>query len=326
MRIDQRNAGASVTQTTSPVYTVDRWYIFGQANASKFTAQQNAGSVTPPTGFTNYQGITSSSSYSIGSSDQYYMLQRIEGYNIADLNWGTANAQSVTLSFWVRSSLTGTFGASISNNTNYWYPFTYTISSANTWTYITVTIPAPTSGTWLSTNGIGAQVIFGLGVGSTLSGPAGSWSSSTYLSATGATSVVGTNGATWYITGVQLEAGSNASGFEFLPIDVSLGRCQRYFQLVNTICGNATTPTIADMQVAPISNLRTSPTVSQNGVLNVYDDQVGGFTQSSTSISTIGTFNQRGGIVRLGNFSGMTTNRFLLTSSSVNSITLDAEL
>ena len=149
MVIDQRNAGASVTQTTSGGYTVDRWSIYGTQN-SKFTVQQNAGSVTPPAGFTNYAGCTSSSAYSITSTDRFQFQQPVEGFNIADLGWGTANAKTVTLSFWVRSSLTGTFGGSIYNNaTDRSYPIAYTISLANTWEQKSITIAGDTSGTWL---------------------------------------------------------------------------------------------------------------------------------------------------------------------------------
>jgi hypothetical protein len=189
-----------------------------------------------------------------------------------------------------------------------------------------VTIAGDTSGTWLTTNGVGMNVRFGLGVGSTYSGTAGAWASALYISATGATSVVGTNGATFYITGVQLEKGSTATSFDYRPYGTELCLCQRYFQNVNLITGNATTATVADMQVLPIVTLRTSPTVSQNGILNVYDDQVGQFAQSSTSITTLGTFTITGGVVRLNNFSGMTANRFLLATSNTNAVTLSSEL
>ena len=232
MMIDQRNAGASVTNAVSGgAYVLDRWnYIATQA--SKFTLQQNAGSVTPPAGFTNYFGITSSSAYSVVSSDYFGINQQIEGFNSADLAWGTASAASVTLSFWVRSSLTGTFGGSISNNAfNRSYPFTYTISSANTWEQKTITIAGDTSGTWVgATNGIGIRVYLGIGVGSTYAGTAGSWSGNGYFSATGATSVVGTNGATFYITGVQLEKGSTATSFDYRPYGTELALCYRYYR------------------------------------------------------------------------------------------------
>jgi hypothetical protein len=234
MVIDQRNAGASVTQTTAALYTVDRWAIYGTV-ASKFTAQQNAGSVTPPTGFTNYLGITSSSAYSVGSSDAFVIGQKVEGFNVSDLGWGAAGASTVTLSFWVRSSLTGTFGGSVVNNDfNRGYPFSYTISSANTWEQKSVTISGDTSGTWLKTNGLGLTIWIGLGAGSSLSGTAGAWAGAGYYSATGATSVVGTNGATFYITGVQLEKGSTTTSFDYRSIGTELQLCQRYYESIGS--------------------------------------------------------------------------------------------
>jgi hypothetical protein len=233
MVIDQRNAGASITPATIyEQYTLDRWdYIFD--TASKISIQQNAASVTPPTGFTNYLGATTVSAYSVTSGNFFVITQKIEGYNISDLAWGTANAKTVTLSFWVRSSLTGTFGGSLRNSdSTRSYAFTYTISSANTWEQKTITITGDTSGTYLTTNGIGMQVHFGLGVGSTYSGTAGSWATANYLSATGATSVVGTNGATFYITGVQLEIGSSATPFERRLYNQELANCQRYYYCI----------------------------------------------------------------------------------------------
>jgi hypothetical protein len=227
MVIDQRNAGASVTPNNT--YTVDRWQIYN-TQTSKLTAQQNAGSVTPPVGFNNYLGITSSSAYSVISSDQFSINQGIEGYNFADLGFGTANAKTVTLSFWVRSSLTGTFGGSLRNYSGTRsYPFTYTISAANTWTTISITIAGDTSGTWAgATNDGAATLFFNLGAGSTYSGTAGAWAAGDFRSATGAVSVVGTNGATWYVTGVQLERGSTASSFEYRSYTTEQSLCYRY--------------------------------------------------------------------------------------------------
>jgi hypothetical protein len=229
MVIDQRNAGASVSITNASPYTLDRWFGFA-SQSSKFTVQQNAGSVTPPAGFTNYLGVTSSSAYSVGASEQFLVQQRIEGFNCADLAWGTANARTVTLSFWVRSSLTGTFGGALFNDSGARsYPFTYTISSANTWEQKSITIVGDTTGTWLTTNGAGICVNFSMGIGSSLSGTAGAWAGSYLPSATGATSVVGTNGATWYITGVQLEVGSQATSFDYRQYGTELALCQRYY-------------------------------------------------------------------------------------------------
>ena len=230
MVIDQRNAGASITPTNAQ-YTLDRWRI-DASQSSKLTVQQNAASVTPPAGYSNYLGVTSSSAYSVLTGDYFALLQNIEGYNINDLAWGTASAATVTLSFWVRSSLTGTFGGTLYGGQV--YPFTYTISSANTWEQKFITITGSTSGAWNKTNGIGINVNFGLGVGTTYSAAAaGSWGSGFYYSATGAVSVVGTNGATFYITGVQLEKGSTATSFDYRPYGTELALCQRYYYQAN---------------------------------------------------------------------------------------------
>ena len=198
------------------------------------------------------------------------LQQRIEGYNTADLAWGTSSALSVTLSFWVRSSLTGTFGGSLTNGTSRSYPFTYTISSANTWEQKTITVAGDTTGTWLTSNGLGVICVFGLGVGSTYSGTAGAWAGSQLFSATGATSVVGTNGATFYITGVQLEIGTVATPFEYRNAQQELTMCQRYF--ITTRFGNPSNPVyitnvaISTSRIAagfqfPVV-MRTDPTVT----------------------------------------------------------------
>ena len=233
MVIDQRNAGASVTPTAA-VYGLDRWKMSAPA-ASKYSFQQNAGSVTPPAGFKNYLGVTSLSAYSVTTSQAFVAYQLIEGYNVSDLGWGAAGASSVTLSFWVRSSLTGTFGGALGNvNATRSYPFTYTISSANTWEQKTITIAGDTTGTWNSTNDVGLAVYLGFGVGATVSGTAGAWAGAEYYSATGATSVVGTNGATFYVTGVQLEKGTVATPFEFRSHGQELLLCRRYFTSIGS--------------------------------------------------------------------------------------------
>jgi len=280
MVIDQRNAGASFTPISgsSVQYSLDRWNCYA-SQASKYTVQQNAGSVTPPAGFINYAGITSSSAYSITSTDIFLFRQYIEGLNCADLAWGTANAAAVTLSFWVRSSLTGTFGGSLQNSAqNRNYPFSFVINSANTWEQKTVTVAGDTSGTWLTTNGIGIQVNFGIGVGSTYSGTAGSWSGTTYWSTTGATSVVGTNGATFYITGVQLEKGSTATSFDYRPYGTELALCQRYYfrikaEGVGNVFGNAWVSTASVLYCItqfPVTMRATATALEQSGTASDY--------------------------------------------------------
>jgi hypothetical protein len=277
MVIDQRNAGASGTAINT--YTLDRFAYFA-AQTGKLTYQQNAGSVTPPVGFANYLGFTSSSAYSVTSTDYFTIQQAIEGYNVADLGWGTANAKTVTLSFQVRSSLTGTFGGSIANSAaNRCYPFSYTISSANTWTTISITIVGDTTGTWLTTNGVGMYVVFGLGQGSTTSGTAGAWGSTYYSNATGATSVVGTNGATFYITGVQLEVGTQATSFEYRQYQQELALAQRYCINYRSVdagvymrygSGYANSTTNLEINVHFPVQMRTNPSLTTTATASNY--------------------------------------------------------
>lgn len=297
-RVDQRNAGASVTPTTANnVYPIDRFVTFA-SQASKYTAQQNAGSVTPPAGFTNYLGFTSSSAYSVGASESFYTVQRVEGFNFADMAWGTANAQTVTLSFWVRSSLTGVFGTALWNSAaSRAYPVAYTINAANTWEYKTITIPGDTTGTWIgATNGIGVNVAFGLGLGSSISGTSGAWNAGTAFMPTGATSVVGTNGATFYITGVQLEKGTVATDFERLDYGRELAMCQRYYwklkanNTVTNFCTglNTSTTNARHMVTFPVTMRAAPAAVEQSGTASDYRLWHGSGT--TTNLSAVPAF------------------------------------
>ena len=272
MMIDARNAGASVTPSNNQ-YATDRWQGFLTA-ASKYSFQQSS---TAPTGFVNSLLFTSLSSYSVSASDTFGFRQKIEGLNTADLGWGTSAASAVTLSFWVRSSLTGTFGGAVQNSDqNRNYPFSYTISAANTWEQKYVTIAGDTTGTWLTTNGIGISIIFNLGSGSTYSGTAGSWSSTLYFAPTGATSVVGTSGATFYITGVQLEKGTVATSFDWRPYGTELALCQRYYSYLGSPYTGGESGVGAGLAISSTSALcysqypmtmRAVPTVAVSGTL-----------------------------------------------------------
>jgi hypothetical protein len=227
--IDQRNAGGTLTSNNA-AYAVDRWNTACTQNTA--TIGQNYGGVTPPAGFSNYYGLKITSVGTLGVNDYNQIFQVIEGYNIADLNWGSANAKPITFSFWVYSSVTGTWGGSLRNGTlARSYPFSYTISAANTWEQKTITVAGDTSGTWNTTNGAGMYVTFSYGAGSNFSGTAGAWAGTNYNSATGAVSIVTTSNATFYFTGVQLEAGTTASPFEYRQYTTELQLCQRYFEM-----------------------------------------------------------------------------------------------
>lgn len=227
MQIDQWNAGASITPTTNQ-YGVDRWK-FNASAASKFTAQQVTDA---PTGFSNSLKLTSISAYTVGASELFSTMQAIEGFDFYDFSFGTASASEVTVSFWVKSSLTGSFGGSLTNYAQTrFYPFSYSINAVNTWEQKTVTIPGDITGTWVGATNAGAAYLwFNIGAGSSYSTTAGVWTGSTGYSAIGATSLVATNGATFYLTGVQLEKGSVATPFERKLYGLEEMLCKRFYE------------------------------------------------------------------------------------------------
>jgi hypothetical protein len=254
-------------------FSADRWGTQASQN-SKATFQQSA---TAPTGFTNSVVVTSSSAYSPTSSDYFWLYQTIEGFNIADLGWGSASAQTVTLSFWVRASVTGTYSVRVGDGSRS-YVSTYTVNSANTYEYKTITIAGDQSGTWNTTNGTGIQLQFDLGCGSTrTTSTTNAWQAGDYQKATGSVSLVATSGATLYITGVQLEAGTVATSFDWRPYGTELALCQRYFQKtydITTAPGTATNVGAAISRYQAASNaflveLQTFTQVSMRAIPTV---------------------------------------------------------
>lgn len=301
MRIDQRNAGAAINLTGSSQFAVDRWKAVEDTDGTA-TAQQ---STTVPAG----AGFTNSLLFTVGTADatlaatQFARFEHsIEGLNVSDLGWGSASAQPITLSFWVRSSLTGTFGGGLRNSAfNRSYPFSYSISAGNTWEKKAITVPGDTSGTWLTTNGEGISVNFGLGVGSTYSGTAGAWAAANTFSTTGAVNVMGTASATFYLTGVQLEKGTVATDFDFRSYGQQLALCQRYYQTGRGVWwGQA--PAAATQSVrtwVPFSPpMRATPTTTSltevfasgfTGSYTVQDSTSYGMNIQGTTNSTSGT-------------------------------------
>jgi hypothetical protein len=296
MMIDQRNAAASVTITTAEEFITDRWQ-FAPSASSKLTAQQ---STTAPTGFNNSLLLTSSAATSVAAGDYYFLGQKIEGFNFADCGWGTASAAAITLSFWCRSSVTGTYGGALVNSAqNRSYPSSYTISTANTFEYKTITIAGDTSGTWIgATNGTGVRLRLGFGIGSTYSGTANAWAAANYMAPTGSTNWISTSGATFYITGVQLERGSTASSFEYRSYTTELALAQRYYCRFNAssagagliAIGWAVSATATAFSIAFPVTMRTPPTaLEQSGTAAHYQIVWAGAANALTSVPTFGS-------------------------------------
>jgi hypothetical protein len=289
MVIDQRNAGASITiNSDSSKFSVDRWYFQGQNSDGVFTVQQSS---VAPAGFSKSMLLTvTTADTSIGATQTYFYKQSIEGYNVADLGWGAAGASTVTLSFWVRSSLTGTFSGAINNGAfNRSYPFTFTINAANTWEQKTATITGDTTGTWPTDNSSSLQVYFAVGAGSTYLGTANTWAASGYVGATVQTNLIATNGATFYLTGVQLEVGTKATPYEMQIYSDQLAQCQRYYSTTGI---SSFSPTSGSIQTsiyykvemrAPPTITTTVQTSSNKSSGPTVDTGYGNYSGSSTS-------------------------------------------
>jgi hypothetical protein len=329
MVISQRNGTSAITPTNGQ-YSLDRWKCW-QAAAFKYTVGQYS---TSPTGFTNSIGVSSNSSYSVGADEYFAVAQLIEGFNVADLGWGTANAKTVTLSFQVRSSLTGTFGGAINNgNLTRSYPFSYTISAANTWTTVSVTLAGDTTGTWNTDNSGGVYVWFSLGSGANNVGPANAWAGAWYTAPTGSVSVVGTNGANWYITGVQFEVGSTATSFDYRPYTTELQLCQRYFWLnsgalgINSIgAGFAINSTNARIHIQHPVYMRSTPTYAFSGTLYVLASDGAGQVVTSLPATYPGYFSS---MVQFAVSAGIVAGNGTLAvcdNASTNFFTASAEL
>jgi hypothetical protein len=299
MVIDQRNAGASVSIPANDArYVLDRWYAGNNADSVISVVRDTVA----PDGYANSHKVTvTTADASIGATQNAYVAQWVEGLNTMDLAWGTAAARSVTLSFWVRSSVSGTFGGAITNSAiNRSYPFTYVINATNTWEYKTVSLAGDTTGTWLNDTSIGIRVFFALGTGSTLAGPAGAWAGTEYRGATGQTNLISTLNATWFLTGVQLEAGTVASPFERRDYGRELIMCQRYLPAFNGannyFSSQVTSTTVAYTQVTFPVTARVAPT---------------GISTSAVSGSNFLTYNSTG--------SGLNTTAITFVLASTNS-------
>jgi len=297
------------TSAVADGFMVDRFQAF-ENTAGVFSWQQVS---EAPAGFNFSAKCTvTTANASPSSSDVANFQHIIEGLNVADLGWGTANAKTVTLSFWIRSSLTGNFGASILNSgVNRSYPFLYSISAANTWEYKTVTIAGDTSGTWLTDNGIGLRIMFNIGGRSTVLGTANTWGSSRFDGATGSTNILATLSATWQVTGVQLEVGTQATSFEYRQYQQELALCQRYYYR----CGANTNFITIGIGQASGSNagyfslpmsMRASPTSTFSAV-TINDATV---NNTIASVAIVGSTTNTGFLINYtGSSSNLTTGK-----------------
>jgi len=313
MVVSQYNGTSSVSiDNTKNQYYIDRWAIQNNTGSAVFSYQQVT---TAPTGFNNSLKITvTTADGALSATNKAQIYQPIEGYNIADLGWGTANAKTVTLSFWVQSSVTGTFGGALGNaSDNRAYPFTYTISAANTWEQKSITIAGDTTGTWATDNSTGILLNISLLAGTSRSGTAGAWNSNWNTSATGATNLLATNGATFYITGVQLEVGSTATSFDYRPYGTELALCQRYYYRLSLASdgdrycvGFNQSTTSAEGVLFFKNSMRIAPTALEqtgtasnysiiNQTTNVSCSAVPAFSKSSTDTATV-TFTVASGL------------------------------
>ena len=295
MEISQRGTSFAGLTNGSNGYTLDRWFWNESGTSTAVQTVAQSTSVPSNGGFTQSLQVTTTTAHSPLAADNTYRVgQSIEGFNVADLMYGTANAKTITLSFWVRSSLTGTFGGVLFNGAfDRFYVYSYTINATDTWEYKTVTIAGDTTGTWATNNTTGLAVEFSMGAGSNYLTTSGSWGSTRVHAPTGQVNVAGTNGATFYITGVQLEAGSVATSFERRQYGQELALCQRYYQNV-VLPNGAYFYAISSAQyrrytVSFLQEMRSAPTCTATGVTgNSSGPTVGNVSTSSTTVAADG--------------------------------------
>lgn len=342
MVIDQRNSGAAQTWNGNNNYTLDRFFTYNNGGGGVYTTQQVTDA---PTGFTNSLKVTvTTADSSITTTDLYFLQHKIEGYNVADLNWGTANAQPVTLSFWVKSSLTGSFPVTIidaAGGVNYRsYAILYTINSANTWEYKTITIPGESAGgTWSKINGVGMQVSWGLGGGSQYTIAPNTWTlNKEAYQASGNVNIISTVNATWQITGVQLEKGSVATAFDYRDYGRELALCQRYYYVLVSSGGSNKTigsgfyanSTRVDCPVTFKTSMRTTPTAVQTSGTNFYGMYCNNAVDHFNSFNDLSDASTEGGDLyassNVSGTSGAAGQVFAISGSTAAYLAFQAEL
>tara|TARA_R100000951_G_scaffold116061_1_gene126375 strand:- start:1605 stop:2672 length:1068 start_codon:yes stop_codon:yes gene_type:complete len=322
MEINQRGTSATATNAT---YISDRWRM-AEAGGGNLTCQVVADA---PAGFRNsIKAIASTADDCSQTNDEYAVNQHIEGNNIVDLYFGNTGAKTVTLSFWVKSSLTGDFSCSIHNSSlNRSLAKQYNIAQANTWEQKSVVLSGDEGGTWAIDSGIGIRLTFNLGAGSAQTGTLDAWQGSRVARGSSTVQFMATVNATWFITGVQLEVGSTATDFEYRNLSEELALCERYYQLVPQVgLAYAGATTTVDTCCPFRTTMRATPTMSAIAAITVSNVTASDFAQSSANITGSVSVGASSAHLRLGNFSGLTTSDMYLCRNGDMNIAADAEL
>ena len=324
MVVSQRNGTSSVNANSSTApYATDRFNINVGGSSAVVACQQVSDA---PAGFVNSLRLTVSTAATPSSGQFLFLRQIIEGVNIADFAWGTANASAVALSFWVKASVAGTYSAfAINSAESRSYVATFTVSATNTWEYKTITIPGDTTGTWLTNNSNGIRLGFDLGSGSDLNGAANTWQSGWKQRTSGTVNWVGTSGATFQVTGVQLEKGSTATSFDYRPYGTELALCQRYYQefgngVNNFSMGMALNDSANGIRygwlyLPIVVAFRVVPTITGSGLNST------SFTLGGLSMASNGNINL--GAIQVGVTGGSNTGQSVIQGTKV---TMSAEL
>ena len=329
--MSQSQRSTSVSSITGSGYnTVDRWHIV-LSSLGTWTQSQSTDVPTGQGFSTSLKMDCTTADASPGSGDFLFLNQKVEGQNIQYLKKGTSSAQSTTLSFWVKSNKTGTYICELDDNDNTRnINKSYTISSADTWEKKEITFAGDTTGAFGNDNGTSLQVIWWLGAGSNYTSGTlnNAWESTTNANrAVGQVNLADSTSNEWYVTGVQLEVGETASDFEFLPVDINLERCQRYYQKLSNGSGPAASSSDSRLFMPFINDMRSSPSLEQDGVVHISDGYTADFVQSSTGTSILAS-NTQTIFIQLLNTTGLTTGRvyFYNRLITTNSIFASAEL